>query len=114
MVLEEGAGKKDRKLPKGIYKGGRIYWICYADAAGKMRHESSESAHLRQAESLLATRRDQRYRARKYPELVRSEKTLGEVVEHYRRHIKKAATAHQIEPRLDDALAFFGEETKIV
>lgn len=103
----------ERKLPKGIYKRGRIYWICYSVGGGKMKHESTGGARLDNAENLLATRKDERFRATKYPELVRSEKTIGEVISHYRRHVGSADSAHQIGQRLDDALNFLGADTRV-
>lgn len=102
---------KDRELPRGIYKRGRIYWICYGVGGGKMKHESTGSTQLRHAKTLLAKREEERFKSRHYPELARVERTLAEVVAHYLRHIRSADTLHLIEPRLEDALQFLGAET---
>lgn len=102
-----------RDLPRGIYRRGRIYWICYAISPNKMKHESTGSTRLAHAKALKATREDEVFTARKYPELVRSMRTVGAIVEHYRRHIRSKATVHQIGPRLDAAVAFLGAETEV-
>lgn len=41
------------KLVKGIYKRGKIYWICYAGPEGKIIRESSESTRFDDAEEML-------------------------------------------------------------
>jgi integrase len=42
---------------KGIYRRGKVWWICYAGTDKKMRYESSHSSNFRVAETLLTDRR---------------------------------------------------------
>lgn len=40
-------------MARGIYKRGKIYWICYAGPEGKIIRESSESTRFDDAEEML-------------------------------------------------------------
>jgi integrase len=57
-------------MAKGLYKRGNLYWICYADGFGKIVRESSHSSKFKDAEALLAERRN-RVREGKEPEPVK-------------------------------------------
>lgn len=45
-------------LQKGIYKRGNVYWIRYVGLDGRMHYESSGSRKLREAQTLLTTRKN--------------------------------------------------------
>lgn len=45
------------KFARGIYKRGKIYWICYKNCNNKIVRESAKTDDLQKAESLLAMRR---------------------------------------------------------
>lgn len=45
--------KKDRKLPKGIFKRGKILWINYRDGSGNLVRESTEGESVADARALL-------------------------------------------------------------
>lgn len=57
-------------MAKGIYKRGKIYWICYAGLDGRTRRESSHSEKFKDAETLLGNRK-QSIRQGKEPEVKR-------------------------------------------
>jgi len=43
---------------KGIYRRGKIYWICYAGLDGKIHRESARTTKSREAEAILTSRRN--------------------------------------------------------
>jgi integrase len=45
------------KCARGIYKRGKIYWICYKNGENRIVRESAKTDDFKKAESLLATRR---------------------------------------------------------
>jgi integrase len=45
------------KCARGIYKRGRIYWICYKNGENRIVRESAKTDDFKKAESLLAARR---------------------------------------------------------
>ncbi len=69
---------------KGIYKRGRIYWICYAGPDGRVRRESSGSTSLKEAQALLIQRKKEVMEG-KDPALVKriGNHTFSELAEHY-------------------------------
>lgn len=44
-------------MKRGVYKRGNVYWLRYANKAGKMMFESSRSSDFREAERLLLSRK---------------------------------------------------------
>jgi integrase len=57
-------------MTKGIYKRGKVYWICYAGLDGKTVFESSHSDKCRTAEALYSKRK-QEIREGKQPEPIK-------------------------------------------
>ncbi len=58
------------KYARGIYKRGKVYWICYKNGDNEIVRESAKTDDLKKAESLLALRRN----------AVNSEEECGETV----------------------------------
>ena len=50
-------GKKEKARPKGIFKRGNVYWVCYKNLEGRVIRESSKSTNPKVAEDLLIDRR---------------------------------------------------------
>src|SRR5512139_338816 len=50
--------RSGRKMAKGIYKRGSVFWIRYAGADGKMIFESSGSDKFKEAEAMLIGRKN--------------------------------------------------------
>lgn len=50
-------GKKEKARPKGLFKRGNVYWICYKNLEGRVIRESSKSTKQKDAEDLLIDRR---------------------------------------------------------
>ena len=42
---------------KGLYKRGRVWWMCYKDVNCKVRRESTETTSQKEAEYKLSCRR---------------------------------------------------------
>ncbi len=71
------------KYARGIYKRGKIYWICYKNAGNKIVRESAKTDDLRKAESLLAMRRKNAHRGGVIDDKVYSPFTFSELTKKY-------------------------------
>lgn len=71
---------------RGIYKRGKIYWICYVDAVGRVRRESTKSTNIHTAISLLAKRRAEAMEG-KLPVTTVKKYTFQELVERYSEYV---------------------------
>ncbi len=71
------------KLARGIYKRGKIYWICYKNGSNKVIRESAKTDDLQKAEALLATRRKAALSGGKIEEKAYGPFSFSELAERY-------------------------------
>lgn len=96
---------------RGVFKRGSIYWIRYADPAGRIVRESARTKNLNEALKLLARRKTEVAQG-KYPEKVAIKPyTFSELVEEYLKFIStqksyksKAYVVRQLKERFGDLL----------
>ena len=72
------------KYAPGIYKRGKIFWICYKSRDSKIVRESAKTDDLGQAEALLALRRKAAAVGEEYGETVCRACTFMELADKYR------------------------------
>ncbi len=71
------------KMARGIYKRGKIYWICYKSGNNKVVRESAKTDDLRKAESLLELRRKTAIAGAKVEEKIYGPFSFRELTEKY-------------------------------
>lgn len=86
--------KKEKKLPRGLYLRGDVYWIRYSNGQGKTIRESTFSTDKKKAENLLTIRRNDVLHGR-LPEIHSTDKgrTFADLAKYYKENVsvKKAS-----------------------
>jgi len=96
-------------MAKGLYKRGRVWWICYAGIDGKVIRESSGTTKYREAEEILI-RRKKAIQDGKQPERKRIKKYyFEELTERYVDWMTgRHKSANSKMSRIKDILSHFG------
>ncbi len=71
------------KFARGIYKRGKIYWICYKNGNNKIVRESAKTDDIKKAELLLAMRRKTSISGDRIDEKVYSPISFSELTRKY-------------------------------
>ncbi|MGR3219492.1 MAG: tyrosine-type recombinase/integrase [Candidatus Anammoxibacter sp.] len=93
---------------KGVYKRGKVWWLCYQDQFGIMHFESSNSHSKKEAEDLLVCRRNEVLEG-KVPEVKRIKNhSFGELAESYLTWAKPQKAYHDKANRVKQLTEVFG------
>jgi site-specific recombinase XerD len=111
---QEDKVKKGRKLPHGIFEkvpGSKVFWIRYADCAGKIRREKAGA--LGAAKMLLSKRKTEVLQGRKLPETLRGRgvrfEEIAEDALSYSKANKAKASYRVDEDRMEPLKKEFGD-----
>ena len=96
-------------MAKGIYKRGKVYWVCYAGLDGRIVRESSRSEKYREAEALLIKRK-QTIKDGKMPEIkVIKNHSFNELADDYLKWAERQRAYSQKKLVVDQLKERFGQ-----